>query len=553
MDSTPVAGPIRAIIMEVRRDERRMEDLTGRVARRIRADVPEYRAVPEQALRDGARQTLVDALTYLLEGRQPADQRQLAAVAGDRSRQGISLAAVLGGYRAGGWEAWNVLSAIARQRGVTDAILLSAMAQVWRWLENITVAAALAHREVELEAAKERDQRLADTLGQLLTRPGTAESAARQLAELGLATDGTYRAIRGWRTDGATIADIRTAIGAHGLVASAADRGVIGLVATDDRATAPAEGAKANGTKSSGTNSTGSNSTGSHSTGSHSTGPNTNGSNSGNSNRSDSSPTKDHPIKPCRDTSNSAESDPVDARPGAGTVAKAEATNGTACTEAASSETASSQAASLSTGLTETGSMDPGVMDTAASDPVVTDPMVVADSAVTDAAAMGVAAGLSEAAVRERLAALGTFGIGTSGPAGALHESYLAADRAVRAAAKLGQSGVHSLHDLRLAAAAVDNHFITPVLSNRLLEPLRGQRAYAREIWQAVVSYLRHGMRVEDAAAELHVHGNTLRHRLSRYSELTGVDFRDTGDIAELWWLATACPDGLDAQGIPTC
>ena len=43
-------------------------------------------------------------------------------------------------------------------------------------------------------------------------------------------------------------------------------------------------------------------------------------------------------------------------------------------------------------------------------------------------------------------------------------------------------------------------------------------------------------MRIEDAARVLHMHANTLRHRLRRFEEATGATLRDPRDLVELWW-----------------
>jgi DNA-binding PucR family transcriptional regulator len=34
----------------------------------------------------------------------------------------------------------------------------------------------------------------------------------------------------------------------------------------------------------------------------------------------------------------------------------------------------------------------------------------------------------------------------------------------------------------------------------------------------------------------LHVHPNTLRHRLRRYEQATGASLRRQADLVELWW-----------------
>jgi DNA-binding PucR family transcriptional regulator len=43
-------------------------------------------------------------------------------------------------------------------------------------------------------------------------------------------------------------------------------------------------------------------------------------------------------------------------------------------------------------------------------------------------------------------------------------------------------------------------------------------------------------MRVDDTARALHVHPNTLRHRLRRFEETTGTTLRDPRHMVELWW-----------------
>ena len=44
------------------------------------------------------------------------------------------------------------------------------------------------------------------------------------------------------------------------------------------------------------------------------------------------------------------------------------------------------------------------------------------------------------------------------------------------------------------------------------------------------------GGTLEAAARALHVHSNTLRHRLRRFEEATGATLRDPRDLVELWW-----------------
>ena len=56
------------------------------------------------------------------------------------------------------------------------------------------------------------------------------------------------------------------------------------------------------------------------------------------------------------------------------------------------------------------------------------------------------------------------------------------------------------------------------------------------ELQETLRTYLDQGMKIEDTARALHVHANTLRHRLKRYEEATGTSLRDPRAMVELWW-----------------
>jgi DNA-binding PucR family transcriptional regulator len=43
-------------------------------------------------------------------------------------------------------------------------------------------------------------------------------------------------------------------------------------------------------------------------------------------------------------------------------------------------------------------------------------------------------------------------------------------------------------------------------------------------------------MHVERSAERLFVHQNTVRYRIARFEELTGVSLRDPGVAFEVWW-----------------
>ena len=70
----------------------------------------------------------------------------------------------------------------------------------------------------------------------------------------------------------------------------------------------------------------------------------------------------------------------------------------------------------------------------------------------------------------------------------------------------------------------------------RYLEPLAGLGRLGAELEATLRTWFDQGMRVDDTARALHVHPNTLRHRLRRFEETTGTTLRDPRHLVELWW-----------------
>lgn len=54
---------------------------------------------------------------------------------------------------------------------------------------------------------------------------------------------------------------------------------------------------------------------------------------------------------------------------------------------------------------------------------------------------------------------------------------------------------------------------------------------------RTVLAFLERDQRVEELAAELHLHRNTVRYRITRFREVTGLDIRRTRDLVTAWWL----------------
>jgi DNA-binding PucR family transcriptional regulator len=56
-------------------------------------------------------------------------------------------------------------------------------------------------------------------------------------------------------------------------------------------------------------------------------------------------------------------------------------------------------------------------------------------------------------------------------------------------------------------------------------------------ILDTVRRYLANDRRLNETAAELHTHVNTIRNRLARFEQLTGRDLHHTEDLVETWWV----------------
>jgi DNA-binding PucR family transcriptional regulator len=116
------------------------------------------------------------------------------------------------------------------------------------------------------------------------------------------------------------------------------------------------------------------------------------------------------------------------------------------------------------------------------------------------------------------------------------------------AALRLGLAGAHRLETLRLTCVAATDLETGRVLADRILAPLRARGAYGGDLRRTVVAFQASGLRVADTATALHVHPNTIRHRLANFAGLTGVNLRDPADLAEIWWLTVTTASDLEQR-----
>ncbi len=116
-----------------------------------------------------------------------------------------------------------------------------------------------------------------------------------------------------------------------------------------------------------------------------------------------------------------------------------------------------------------------------------------------------------------------------------LPASYGTAGRVLGAAERFGLAGVHDLVSAGLHAAVIEDPELGGALARRLVDPVAALPGGA-ELLASVREWLCCGMRIDPAAERLFVHPNTVRYRLRRYEEETGVDLRETEDAFRVWW-----------------
>lgn len=116
--------------------------------------------------------------------------------------------------------------------------------------------------------------------------------------------------------------------------------------------------------------------------------------------------------------------------------------------------------------------------------------------------------------------------------------SYRQASRTFDIASRYRRTGVVDLARLGpLPLLAIADDDATSTLADVHLAPLRERGDAGREILDTVAAYLAHNRRVDETAAALFLHRNTVRNRVTRFTALTGLDLDLTDDLVLTWWI----------------
>jgi DNA-binding PucR family transcriptional regulator len=126
-------------------------------------------------------------------------------------------------------------------------------------------------------------------------------------------------------------------------------------------------------------------------------------------------------------------------------------------------------------------------------------------------------------------------GVGRPMPLARVVESFREAAEALRAALAFDLTGAVTVSELALEAAVLRCADLGATLSDRLLSSVDdGPRGLALQ--ETMLGYWKGGRRADDVGAELVISPSTVRYRVRRLAELSGVDLGDPVQCWQLWW-----------------
>src|SRR3954452_24901299 len=191
MAAPTAPGAARIVGSLVAEIETELDALVSRTGDRIREEIPEFRRVPADALGRAIRGNVTRALEALRDLRPPtaAELEQAAEIGRERAEQGLTVDAVLHAYRISVTAVWSRFGELARERGADVTSVLAFSETLWVWADAVMDIVGAAHREVELEQAREEQQRRDAFLLALLTGALDAAELRRDSATFGLDAD----------------------------------------------------------------------------------------------------------------------------------------------------------------------------------------------------------------------------------------------------------------------------------------------------------------------------------------------------------------------------
>src|SRR5215204_1203250 len=154
----PHAAVVGSLVADI---ETELDGVVDAIGDRIREEIPDFRRLPADTLARAVRGNVTRALDALRDLRPPtrSELEQAAAIGRERAEQGLTVDAVLHAYRITVTAVWSRFGELARERGADVASVLAFSETLWLWADAVMDIVGTAHREVELEQAREEQQR----------------------------------------------------------------------------------------------------------------------------------------------------------------------------------------------------------------------------------------------------------------------------------------------------------------------------------------------------------------------------------------------------------
>jgi hypothetical protein len=127
-------------------------------------------------------------------------------------------------------------------------------------------------------------------------------------------------------------------------------------------------------------------------------------------------------------------------------------------------------------------------------------------------------------------------GVGPPAQLEALENSFRLATRALESAVAIGSTGPTAIDRLGLWPAVLADRDVGDEVIRRIIDPVMDQGKTGAVLLETVARYLDNDLRLEVTAEQMYLHVNTVRYRLRRLEELTGMNLRRVGDLVQIWW-----------------
>ena len=115
--------------------------------------------------------------------------------------------------------------------------------------------------------------------------------------------------------------------------------------------------------------------------------------------------------------------------------------------------------------------------------------------------------------------------------------SDLVATQSAQLSSNLGRTGLQGIPELNWRLAAIKDDYVDSLFRKRFLEPIEAKGEFSEELLNTIRTWMLNGRVVSRTAEVMHVHQNSVRYRLGKFSELTGFDSDDIDDLIGLAWV----------------